>query len=60
MCCVLRAACCVQDDGGGLTFLQRDIDQIVRNLDHRDANNFQFFPLTEGTGRPILNLAVSE
>ena len=57
---MLRAACCVQDDGGGLTFLQRDIDQIVRNLDHRDANNFQFFPLTEGTGRPILNLAVSE
>lgn len=48
------------DDGGGLGFLQRDIDKVVKVTGHRDAAISHFFPLTEGYGKAILNLAVSE
>lgn len=49
------------DDGGGLTFQQQGIDQLVQALGHYD-NEFVMTtkPLAEGYGKPIPLLAVSE
>ena len=45
------------DDGGGLTFQQVDIDKIVQLAYHRGV---QFFPMQRDHGQPILNLCVSD
>jgi hypothetical protein len=47
------------DDGGGLAFKQQDIDKIVFVADPRGPGAF-LHPLTEQSGRVILNLSVSE
>jgi hypothetical protein len=47
------------DDGGGLTFKQQDIDQLVRMADHRGPL-VAIFPMKEDYGRTILNLCVSD
>ena len=45
------------DDGGGLTFLQQDIDKTVQVTDHR----YPFAPpLSRWSGRGILSLCVSD
>ena len=47
------------DDGGGLTFRQVDIDKIVQQADHRGPR-VQFLSMQADHGQPILNLCVSD
>jgi hypothetical protein len=47
------------DDGGGLTFKQQDVDQILYFADHRGPAA-ALFPMTEGHGLSILSLCVSD
>ena len=47
------------DDGGGLAFKQKDVDKIIQVMDPR-GSHFILFPMTEQTGRVVLNLSVSE
>ena len=47
------------DDGGGLAFKQKDVDKIIQVMDPR-GSYFMLFPMTEQTGRVVLNLSVSE
>ena len=47
------------DDGGGLAFRQKDVDKIIEVMDpHGPAA--ALWPMTEQTGRVVLNLSVSE
>lgn len=49
------------DDGGGLTFKQQDINQLVQAMGHYE-NEFvmSMRPFEEGYGKPIPLLAISE
>jgi hypothetical protein len=47
------------DDGGGLTFRQQDVEKLVQLTDHR-SDFFALFPMKADHGRVILNLAVSD
>jgi hypothetical protein len=47
------------DDGGGLTFKQQDVDTVIRAADHRGPAA-KIYPMLAIHGQSILSLCVSD